>query len=74
VTNQGDGIAPEEMPKLFERFQRTERAATGRARGVGLGLYITKGLIEAHGGRIWAESAPGRTTTFHFTLPTRRAA
>jgi signal transduction histidine kinase len=74
VTNQGDGIPPEEIPKLFERFRRTERAVRGIARGVGLGLYIAKGLVEAHGGRMWAESVPGRRTTFRFTLPAQRAA
>jgi signal transduction histidine kinase len=39
--------------------------------GLGLGLYIAKGLVEAHGGRMWVESVPGQTTTFHFTLPGR---
>jgi signal transduction histidine kinase len=71
VTNQGDGIAPEELPRLFRRFYRTVEARAGQVAGVGLGLYITKGLVEAHGGRIWAESTPGQTTTFRFTLPTR---
>jgi signal transduction histidine kinase len=42
--------------------------------GLGLGLYIAKGLVEAHGGRIWVDSVPGKTTTFHFTLPSRVAA
>ncbi|APR82568.1 Osmosensitive K+ channel histidine kinase KdpD [Minicystis rosea] len=70
VTNQGDGISPEEMPELFKRFQRTNQAKRGKASGVGLGLYIARGLVEAHGGRIWAESVPGGRTTFSFTLPT----
>jgi PAS domain S-box-containing protein len=71
VTNQGQGIAPEEVPKLFQRFYRAPEARAAGVAGVGLGLYITKGLVEAHGGRIWAESTPGQTTTFHFTLPVR---
>jgi signal transduction histidine kinase len=71
VTNQGPGIAAEELPKLFQRFYRTPEARANQPTGVGLGLYITRGLVEAHGGRIWAESIPSQTTTFHFTLPVR---
>lgn len=70
VLNRGPGISPEEMPRLFSRFYRTGAARVTGAEGLGLGLYIAKGLIEAHGGRIWAESIPGDTTAFHFTLPT----
>jgi PAS domain S-box-containing protein len=69
VTNRGEGIAPEELPLLFGRFHRTRRAIEMKAVGLGLGLYIAKGLIEAHGGRIWAESTPGERTAFHFTVP-----
>jgi signal transduction histidine kinase len=69
VTNRGPGIPAEQLPKIFERYYRTPRARTGAAPGLGLGLYITKGLIEAHGGRIWAESRLGETTTFQFALP-----
>jgi signal transduction histidine kinase len=69
VSNIGPGIAPDELPRLFERFYRTREAQAGEKSGIGLGLYIAKGLIEAHGGRIWAESMPGQITTFHFTLP-----
>ncbi len=72
VTNHGRGIDPEELPRLFQRFMRSRAShAEGKA-GIGLGLYICKGLIEAHGGRIWAESTPGETTSFHFTLPAAR--
>ncbi|MBI4497865.1 MAG: PAS domain S-box protein [Chloroflexi bacterium] len=74
VANQGEGIAPEELPRLFERFRRTRIAQEQRITGLGLGLYITRGLVEAHGGRIWAESIPGRTTTFRFILPLRSVA
>ena len=68
VTNHGRGISPEDMPRLFQRFVRVHdtRAAV---KGSGLGLYIAKGIVEAHGGRIWAESTPGEITTFRFTIP-----
>ncbi|WP_437965171.1 PAS domain S-box protein [Sorangium sp. So ce260] len=68
VENEGKGIAPEELPRLFARYHRTREAKAGGAAGLGLGLYIVRGLIEAHGGRVWAESAPGKTS-FRFTLP-----
>jgi PAS domain S-box-containing protein len=71
VTNRGPGIPPGELPNLFSRFYRTREAETGRVAGVGLGLYIAKGLVEAHGGTISAESVPGEATTFSFTLPIR---
>ena len=58
-----------QLPLLFSRFVRTREARESRAPGLGLGLYITKGLVEAHGGRLWAESVPGEMTTFHVTLP-----
>jgi PAS domain S-box-containing protein len=73
VTNSGVGIVPEDMPRLFTRFYRTPRTQAGRVSGLGLGLYIAKGLVEAHGGHIWAESIPDQTTTFRFTLPIRPA-
>jgi signal transduction histidine kinase len=69
VTNQGRGIPADQLPQLFNRFARTREARAGRESGLGLGLYIAKGLIEAHGGRLWAESIPGESTTFHFTVP-----
>ncbi len=69
VTNQGEGISADELPHLFDRFMRTRAARASATKGSGLGLYIAKGLIDAHGGRIWAESPPGATTTFRFTLP-----
>jgi signal transduction histidine kinase len=68
VTNNGPGIPADELPYLFERYARSRAARASAATGLGLGLYIAKGLIEAHGGRIWAESTPGRTT-FQFTVP-----
>ena len=69
VTNEGEGIAPEALPRLFQRFVRTRQARAGMMKGSGLGLYIARGIVEAHGGRIWAESTPANETAFHFTLP-----
>lgn len=68
VTNHGRGIDPEEQSKLFSRFHRS-RGSGELARGIGLGLYISRGIVEAHGGRMWVNSVPGQTTTFSFTLP-----
>ena len=69
VANHGDGIAPEEIPILFNRFFRSHTATHSGVKGLGLGLYIVRGLVEAHGGRIWVDSVPGDVTTFHVTLP-----
>ncbi|MHB0870402.1 MAG: sensor histidine kinase [Chloroflexota bacterium] len=69
VANQGPGIPPEDQRLLFTRFRRTRAAAEGKIPGLGLGLYITKGLVEAHGGQIWVESEMEKTTIFRFTLP-----
>ena len=69
VSNHGRGIAPEDVPRLFSRFGRSSTAQGSATPGLGLGLYIAKGLVEAHGGRMWVDSVPGKTTTFHFTLP-----
>lgn len=69
VTNHGPGISAEELPHLFGRFARTERARESGVPGTGLGLYIAKGLVEAHGGHISVESTPGERTTFRLTIP-----
>jgi len=68
VADRGPGIAPEDLPHLFERYYRTA-AVRERHEGLGLGLYITRKLVEAHGGRIWVESEPGKGSTFYFSLP-----
>ncbi|MHB0876238.1 MAG: sensor histidine kinase [Anaerolineae bacterium] len=68
VKDDGVGIAPEEQERVFERFYRTRQGAD-RAAGSGLGLVITKAIIEAHGGSIWVESALGKGTAFIFSLP-----
>ena len=67
VADTGSGIAGEHLPHLFDRFWQARPA--GR-RGAGLGLPIVKGIVEAHGGRIWVESTLGRGSTFFFTIPT----
>jgi signal transduction histidine kinase len=68
VSSRGPGIPADLLPRVFDRFERSREARKEKP-GLGLGLYIAKGLIEAHGGRIWAKSAPGIITQFHFTLP-----
>jgi PAS domain S-box-containing protein len=70
VTDTGIGVRPEDIPKLFQPFsQLHDTSQTGRG-GTGLGLYISRGIVEAHGGRIWAESpGPGRGATVTFVLP-----
>ena len=68
VADRGPGIAAEDLPHLFERYYRT-RLGRERQQGLGLGLYIAKMLVEAHGGRIWVESEPGQGSTFYFALP-----
>jgi len=77
VRDRGDGIAPEEIPNLFQKFARISTPSTSEIPGTGLGLYIVKGFVEAHGGRVWVDSALGEGSTFSFTLPvaeTREAA
>ena len=69
VTNLGVGIPADQVPHLFQRFHTIEEARRLGVRGIGLGLYITRALVEAHGGRIAVESTPGGATTFRFTLP-----
>ncbi len=66
VTDSGVGMTSEQLAHAFDRFWQSSR--TDR-QGAGLGLAITKGIIDAHGGRIWAESAPGTGSTFYFTVP-----
>ena len=70
VSDQGRGVPPERLPHLFRKHSGAVAGGEPRARGYGLGLAICKGLVEAHGGRIWAESGgTGRGTRFTFTVP-----
>jgi signal transduction histidine kinase len=69
VEDQGPGISPVEIPRLFDRFYQAKRAR-GMKTGLGLGLYITKGLVDAHGGQITVESELGHGSTFTVRLPT----
>jgi signal transduction histidine kinase len=66
VRDTGPGISEEELPRIFDRFWQAQKSNGG---GIGLGLSIAKGLVEAHGGRLWAESRVGEGSTFFFTLP-----
>jgi signal transduction histidine kinase len=70
VKDTGIGIAEEDVKKLFTKFFRAENAVKLQTEGSGLGLYIVRNIVQAHGGTIWAESARERGTTFHFTLAT----
>lgn len=73
VADQGQGIEPEDLPFIFERFRQTT-TGTGKTRNsVGLGLYIVRALVNAHGGRVWADSKVGQGTTFTIALPRRDA-
>lgn len=67
VYDSGVGIQPENLTRIFERFYKADRSRSGG--GTGLGLSIARHMVEAHSGRIWAESEPGRSSTFTFTLP-----
>jgi signal transduction histidine kinase len=70
VTDSGCGVAPEQIPHIFDRYWQAKSARDG----IGLGLSIAKGIVEAHSGRIWVESKIGQGTTFFFTLPNHPSA
>ena len=70
VRDTGVGIAAEHLPRIFDRFYRIDKSRSRQAGGSGIGLTIARALVEAHGGRIWAESeGPGRGSTFTVALP-----
>jgi two-component system phosphate regulon sensor histidine kinase PhoR len=71
VRDSGSGIPADELERIFERFYKADRARSGG--GTGLGLSIARHIVEAHGGKIWAESAEGRGSTFYFTIPVNQA-
>lgn len=69
VTNRGEGIPKDQLPKIFKRFSRADNPLTRQVEGTGLGLYITRNLITAMGGTITVDSTPGETTTFTIHIP-----
>jgi two-component system phosphate regulon sensor histidine kinase PhoR len=69
VQDHGQGIPRTSLPRIFERFYKVDRARTRGAGGTGLGLSIARHVVEAHGGRIWAESEEGVGSTFSFAIP-----
>jgi len=72
VEDTGVGIAPQDIPKVFEEFRQLDGSTRRRHGGAGLGLAISKHFVQLHGGRIWVESEPGKGSKFSFTLPLRR--
>jgi PAS domain S-box-containing protein len=73
VQDTGVGIAADEIDSLFEKYKQTSSGKTSEYKGTGLGLVICKMIVEAHGGKIWAESEQGKGAKFTFTLPSKRA-
>jgi len=70
VFNEGKGIPPEKMPKLFQKFSRLDSPEHAKKKGTGLGLYICREIVQEHGGKIWADSKAEEWVRFSFTLPT----
>jgi signal transduction histidine kinase len=69
VADTGEGIAPDDLPFIFDRFYRGDKSRNRKTGGAGLGLTISRGIIESHGGQIMVESSPGKGSTFSFSLP-----
>src|SRR5437763_16570828 len=69
IIDQGIGISPVYLDHIFERFYRVRNTASRQYSGIGLGLYVTRAIIERHGGRIWVTNNQGMGCTFSFTLP-----
>ncbi|MBP8644824.1 MAG: HAMP domain-containing histidine kinase [Syntrophobacteraceae bacterium] len=69
IRDTGEGIPPQEIQRIFQRYYQPPQLGSRRRQGTGLGLAIARHIVEAHGGRIWAESEPGKGATFTFTLP-----
>ena len=70
VRDNGPGIDPADQKIIFDKFRQGGEAAAGGTRGSGLGLHISRQIVEHFGGRMWVESVPGRGACFSFTLPT----
>ena len=69
MADEGVGIAPEDLNHLFDRFFRIKSNSGAQIIGTGLGLPISRAIVEAHGGHIWVESQPGQGSKFFFSLP-----
>jgi signal transduction histidine kinase len=69
ISDSGLGIAPADLPHIFERFYRADKSRQRDSHGSGLGLAIARSIVEAHGGRIWAESQAGQGSQFFVALP-----
>jgi two-component system sensor histidine kinase KdpD len=69
VADRGPGLAPEEVERVFEKFYRGQQAMAATGRGAGLGLAICRAIMQAHGGRIWAQNRAGGGACFSFSLP-----
>jgi two-component system phosphate regulon sensor histidine kinase PhoR len=69
VLDSGVGLAPDEIARIFERFYKVDRARNRQESGTGLGLAIARHIVEAHGGKIWAESDVASGACFSFTIP-----
>jgi two-component system phosphate regulon sensor histidine kinase PhoR len=69
VSDTGIGIADKDLPRIFERFYRVDKARSRELGGTGLGLSIVKHIVQAHNGQVWVQSTPGKGSTFSFTIP-----
>jgi signal transduction histidine kinase len=69
VKDDGMGIKPEDLDKIFDRYYRVETNHTRHISGFGIGLYLSSEIIERHGGKVWAKSESGKGSTFYFSLP-----
>jgi signal transduction histidine kinase len=69
VSDEGVGIPTTEQERIFDRFTRVDSSLTRQTPGAGLGLFLVRSVVEAHGGRVWVDSQPGQGSTFWFALP-----
>jgi signal transduction histidine kinase len=74
VSDEGIGVPEAERERIFSRFARLNSRAVRQMKGVGLGLYIARAIVRAHGGRIWVDAAPGGGAQFSFSLPRQHKA